>query len=100
VPRCALSTRRYEVTESIIKRRQIKGAGFKNLKHTVDHFCFAQGHGVVVSAKNMLNEHERQLIHAAVTKFPTAKALNLSNNGMSLGCLLGCICPVLTQSFV
>jgi Leucine-rich repeat (LRR) protein len=29
----------------------------------------------------MLNEHERQLIHAAVTKFPTAKALNLSNNG-------------------
>jgi hypothetical protein len=32
----------------------------------------------------MLNEHERQLIHAAVTKFPTAKALNLSNNGMSL----------------
>jgi hypothetical protein len=31
----------------------------------------------------MLNEHEKQLIHAAVTRFPTAKALNLSNNGMS-----------------
>jgi Leucine-rich repeat (LRR) protein len=36
----------------------------------------------VACAKTMLNEHERQLIHAAVTKFPTAKALNLSNNGM------------------
>jgi Leucine-rich repeat (LRR) protein len=33
----------------------------------------------------MLNEHEKQLIYATVTKFPTAKALNLSNNGMSLG---------------